>query len=127
MAQLDGKQIKAGSIAGDRLAAGVLGGKPSNLNKNMAASVTTADGQSACATAIAATPAGGSYVRVSVNGLNQTLGDGDKLHDCYFSGDSGTTARAMTAIVATDLLYGVGSVAGFQLAVTDKIDFSYNV
>lgn len=123
---LDGKQIKPASIGADRLAPGVLSGKPTSANKSMAASVTTADGQSACATPITNTPASGSYVRVVVNGLNQTLGDGDKTHDCYFSADTGTTAKAMTAIVATDVLYWNGSIAGYQLAVTDKIDFEYN-
>jgi hypothetical protein len=123
---LDGKQIKPQSITADRLAPGVIGGKPVSANKNMAASATTADGQIACATAIAFTPASGSYVAVSVNGLHQNLGDGDKTHDCYFSGDTGTTARAMSAIVATDVLYWNGSIAGYQLATTDKIDFEYN-
>lgn len=127
MAQLDGKQIKAGTITSTQIAAGVLGGHPTNLNKNMTASVTAADGVVACATPITATPASASYVQVAVNGLIQHLGDGDKLHDCYFSADAGVTAKALTAIVATDLLYWVGSIAGFQLAVTDKIDFFYNV
>jgi hypothetical protein len=123
---LDGKQIKPASITADRFASGVLSGKPNTSNKGMTASVTTADGQPACATAIAATPSGGSYVRVSVNGMGQNLGDGVKNTDCYFSADSGTTARAFSAIVSGDLLYWNGSIAGFQLAATDKIDFEYN-
>jgi hypothetical protein len=124
---LDGKQIKPASIASDRLAPGVIGGKPTSANKAMTASVTTVDGQSACATPITSTPAGGSYVRVAVNGLHQNLGDAVKTTDCYFSADTGTTARAISAIVATDVLYWNGSIAGFQLAATDKIDFDYNV
>ncbi len=124
---LDGKQIKPASITSDRLAAGVLSGKPATANKAMAASVTTADGQIACATAIAGTPSGGSYVRVTVNGLAQELGDAVKTSDCYFSADTGTTAKAISAIAANDVLYWNGTIAGFQLAVTDKIDFEYNV
>jgi hypothetical protein len=123
---LDGKQIKPASITSDRLAAGVLGGKPTTANKSMAASVTTADGQSACATAIASTPAGGSYVEVLVNGMAQHLGDGVKTGDCYFSTDSGATAKAISAIAANDVLYWNGSIAGYQLSATDKVDFNYN-
>lgn len=124
---LDGKQIKPASITSTQIAAGVLGGKPTTANKNMTASVTTADSQPACATAIAATPAGGSYVRVVVNGLKQELGDGVKTLDCFFTADAGVTAKPMASIAAADVLYWVGSVAGYQLAVTDKIDFEYNV
>jgi hypothetical protein len=99
----------------------------------MAASTTVLDGAVACATAVAATPAAssaaGGYVGVLVNGIEVLVGDGTKIGvDCYFSSDGGATARAMKAIVAGDLLYWNGSVAGFQLAsATDKIDFSYEV
>jgi len=65
---------------------------------------------------------------VSVNGLSQLTGDGTKVSvNCYFSADGGTTARAMKSIVAGDLLYWNGTVAGFQLASTDRIDFLYDV
>ena len=96
---------------------------PSTANKAMTASVTTTDGSVACATAIASTPLG--YVEVQVNGLAQNL-TGDKNGDCYFSADTGTTAKALNAISANDLLYWNGSIAGFQLAVTNKISFLYN-
>jgi hypothetical protein len=121
---LDGKQIKNGSITNAKLA--TPAGSPSTNNKGMTASVTSADFQIACATALTATAASGSYIEVLVNGAQQELGDGVKTKDSYFSGDSGTTARAISAIVATDVLYWVGSVAGFQLAATDKISFIYN-
>jgi len=100
---------------------------PTWLNKNMTASVTTADNQVATATTIAATPGNSGYVRVFVNGVAYRLGNGVKTLDCYFSGDSGSTARAAGAIVSGDTLYWVGSVAGFQLAATDKIEFDYAV
>lgn len=102
-------------------------------NKNMAASTTVADGDVACATAVATNPAGsstlGGYIGVRVNGVNYLVGDGTKVAvDCYFSADGGVTARALRAVVATDLLYWNGSVAGFQLAATtDKLDFLYDV
>lgn len=100
---------------------------PSTSNKDMAASLTASDFDVACATAIAATPAGKSYVAVEVNGAGQSVGDGVKTKSCYFSGDGGTTARSFATLQSGDLLYWVGSVAGFQLATTDRINFLYNV
>lgn len=100
---------------------------PTTSNKAMAASTTTADGQSACSTTLANSPAQHSYVRVFVNGTAETLGDGAKTSSCYFSADGGTTARAYSAIAAGDTLYWVGSVAGYQLATTDIIAFDYVV
>ena len=105
---------------------------PSKRNKGMAAETTVADHDEACATGISATPApsnntNGAYVAVRVNGIGYQVGDGVRTKDCYFSGDGGTTARAFGAIVATDKLYWVGSVALFQLAAaTDIIDFIYD-
>lgn len=96
-------------------------------NKAMAASVTTTDFQQATATTIAGTPAGDAYVRVAVNGLGVILGDGVKTKECYFSSDSGSTAKTIANIASGDILYWVGSVAGYQLAVTDIIDFEYAV
>jgi phage-related tail fiber protein len=100
---------------------------PTASNKNMTASVTSADFQAACATTIVGTPAGDAWVGVYVNGCLQVLGDGVKTRDCYFSADSGATAKSIANITAGDTLYWVGSVAGFQLAATDIIDLTYNV
>jgi hypothetical protein len=122
MALLQGKQANLPSF----------NATPSKRNKGMAASTTTNDFDEACSTAIGANPAAsnnsnGAYVGVRVNGIGYTVGDGVKTKDCYFSGNGGTTARAFGAIVATDKLYWVGSVAGFQLAAaTDIIDFLYD-
>jgi len=102
---------------------GLSSSKPVISNKNMAASATSADGQAACATAIAFTAGNGGYVRVYVNGVATVLGDGVKTTDCYFSGDGGTTARSIASIVTGDILYWNGSKAGYQLATTDIIDF----
>jgi len=100
---------------------------PSISNKFMTASVTTADGDVACATGMVSTPNGGSFVKVTVNGDEPEIGNSVKTKDCYFSGDSGATARAFSAVVTTDKLYWNGSIAGYQLAITDKISFEYNV
>ncbi len=102
-------------------------------NKQMAASATVSDGDLACATAVATTPAtptaAGGYVGVQVNGVNHLVGDGTAVAvECYFSGDGGVTPRALQDVVAGDLLYWNGSVAGFQLAAaTDKVSFFYEV
>lgn len=103
------------------------GSNPSVNNKYMVASVTTANGDAACVTGIVATPSSGSYVNVIVNGDCPEVGDGVKTKDCYFSGDSGATARAFSAVVTADKLYWNGSIAGYQLAATDKISFEYNI
>jgi hypothetical protein len=95
----------------------------------MTASTTTNDGDLACATAVTRTPAtsstNGGYGGVRVNGLHVVVGDGTKTGaDCYFSGDGGTTARAMKSIVAGDQLYWQHTIAGYNLdAATDKVDF----
>lgn len=91
-------------------------------NKNMVAEVTTADGQEACATGLAHNPKG--YVQVFVNGIKAHV-KGDKTGDCYFSANAGVTAKALGSAVATDKLYWNGSVAEYELAVTDVIDFDY--
>lgn len=125
MALLQGKQIADGSITNAKLA--TPAGNPTASNKAMTASVTSADGQAASAITLAATPANHSYIQVLVNGQQQVLGDGVKTKDSYFSVDSGTTARAFSAITAGDTLYWNGSIAGFQLAASDKIDLNYSV
>jgi hypothetical protein len=99
----------------------------------MAASTTTVDGDLACATAVATTPVtpttAGGYIGVREDGVHRVVGDGTKSGvDCYFSDDGGTTAKALQAVAAGDLLYWNGSVAGHQLnAALNKIDFQYLV
>lgn len=101
-----------------------------STNKAIAAIATAADNDPATADgvgSVASTPAGDGYVQVFINGLLQEVGDGVKTKDCYFAADrlGATAARAIAAIAAGDYLHWVGSVAGFQLAATDKIDFCY--
>lgn len=95
-------------------------------NKNLSASATTTDGDAATATTVSNANAMAGYFGVRVNGVHYNVGDGTKINvDCFVSGDAGVTARAMSAIVAGDTLRWNGSIAGFQLATTDKIDFVY--
>ena len=92
--------------------------------QNLTASTTTADGQIATNVTLAKTPIG--VIMVDVNGVHASIGNGVKTSECYFSSDGGTTARNLSSIVAGDSLYWNGSVAQYQLASTDVINFKYN-
>jgi hypothetical protein len=106
-----------------QLAADAQPGILANGNSNMTASVTAADNDAATATAIAAANFSNSRVAFAVNGVRYNCGDAVKVAvPFYVSGDGGVTARAFTAIVAGDTIRFNGSVAGFQLAATDRID-----
>lgn len=95
-------------------------------NKSMPARATASDGDLACNVAVTYQPAPGAYVGVIVSGLRAAVGDGATTGcDCYFSGDGGAHARAQGQIQQGDTLHWIGSVAGFQLAPTDVIDFVY--
>jgi len=97
----------------------------SGANKGMVASATSADGNVACASGLAAAPALSGYVQVMVNGLQYVVGNGVKTKDCYFSADLGSTAKATNALASGDKLYWNGSVAGFQLDTSDVVDFNF--
>lgn len=98
----------------------------SPFNKGMLALVTGGDGSLATATAVIETPPENGWIGVYVNGVSYRVGNGTKFTvDCYFSGDGGVSARATGDIIAGDFLYWNGSVASFQLDVSDRIDFEY--
>jgi hypothetical protein len=98
---------------------------PEEADKGLPGLVTAIDGDQATASTVTNDPVGDSEVAVYVNGIKARVGDGVKTDECYFSGDAGATARAFGAIVATDTLHWVGSVAGYQIGLTDSIDFVY--
>jgi hypothetical protein len=102
----------------------IVGEQPASTNKSMVASATASDFDIACATAVAGVPNG--YVGVNVNGVAQSVGNGVRTSSCYFSADGGATARAYGAVASGDHCYWVGTVALFQLAATDVVDFIYN-
>lgn len=105
-----------------------VGSVPTSTNKNMAASITTADGQKATGTAVALTPASDGHIEVFVNGVSCPVGDGTKSGvPAYFSGDNGVTARPLADVVAGDFAHWNGSVAEFELAGPDRVSFNYNV
>ena len=94
-------------------------------NIGMAARVTAGDGSLATLVPLQQTPAT-RYVVVFVNGVEIELGG--LLAACYFSGNGGVTARTLGPagnVVAGDLLYWNGTVAGWELAATDVITFDY--
>ena len=66
-------------------------------------------------------------VQVVVDRLIYLLGDGVKTADCYFSGDGGTTARSIGAIVAGDQLIWNGVVVGSDLTGSEVVSLHYLV
>ena len=64
-------------------------------------------------------------VTINVNGLQSSLGDAVKTKECYFSRDTGTTALAINSLTVGDELIWNGTIAGYELDATDKIDVIY--
>ena len=110
-----------------KVGTGLTAAVPVSVNKNMASLVTVVDFDPACNTTITGTPGGDGYVQVLINGVQVVVGDAVRTQECYFSVDNGATPRSIAAIAAGDKLFWVGSVAGYQLAATDRIDFNYTV
>lgn len=109
---------------------GVSGGTGvlATANADMAALVTTVDGDLASAVPVSQTPLAPTYVAVFVNGAGARVADGpaqQTIRDCYFSADGGATARAFGAVSVGDRLYWNGSVAGYELGSTDRLSFLY--
>ena len=98
---------------------GVNTGSDKNLTSN-----TTSGNYAATGIQISYTPFADSDVSIRINGIEVNLG-GNKLSECYFSGDGGVTARAIADITAGDELYWNGLIAGFDLDGLDDIDLSY--
>lgn len=70
------------------------------------------------------------YVGVSVNGVSQHVAASDAERttaDCYFSSDGGATAETQGSITSGSTLYWNPTVAGFDLTVSQRVDFIYNV
>lgn len=64
-------------------------------------------------------------IRVEVNSIEVTVGNGIKTKQCYFSGDNGTTAKTYSNVAFGDKLYWNGDTAGYQLDLVDTITFIY--
>ena len=79
---------------------------------------------------ISNTPVDGSYVYITVNGQTFNVGNGITTDECYFSGDSGVTAKSFSSpnqIVSGDGLYWNGSIVGTNLYSTWVISIHYVV
>lgn len=100
------------------------GGVLNKTNKSLVPSATSGDNQTT-GLVIGEVPLGDGYIQVQINGNSVSVGDGVKTEFCYFSGDGGTTARALTAITATDVLYWNGVIAGYDLDGNDRVDLNY--
>lgn len=103
---------------------------PTILNKGMNPSGTTGNSADTFLT-LAATPSNGSYLGVSVNGVWYEVGDGTDTKDCYFvtaaNGCGGGVFESFANIAATNKFCWNGTIAGFDLIITDRVDFYYNV
>lgn len=95
-------------------------------NKEETPTATSGDNATTGIT-MSVTPGNDSYVKVHVNGISYTVGDGVKTKDCYFSDDAGTTAKAIASIVSGDQLIWNGLVTGFDLETSDIINLGYTV
>lgn len=108
----------------DTVASGT-GTVPDHSDEDIACLVTTSDGDPVAATGLTNTPAGGA-ADVVINGTFRKVSYGAKTGEVYWSGDGGTTARALGAVVAGDIPYLMGSILGWQLDTNDSVSYKYN-
>lgn len=99
---------------------------PFKGNLGMTALITLSNGDPASNIPLLKTPLLKGAVSVFVDGIRASLGDGVKTKVCYFSSDSGVTAKTLDTLESDDKLYWNGSIAGFQLDENDVIDIEYN-
>lgn len=104
---------------------------PTKLDKNIPALITTSDGDLACTQSISFAPTGGSFIEVSINGVQVSLENTgltifNVTSACYFANPLfPTTSKLISNIQLGDNLYWMGSNAGYQLDIGDRIDFNY--
>jgi len=98
---------------------------PTISDKDLTPNITSGD-DSFTGITISDTPTGMRYVTVKVNGVSYEVGNGLKTKHCYFSGDDGYTARAISSITIGDKLYWNGVISGFDLGGSDRVDLEYN-
>jgi hypothetical protein len=108
------------SVAGAGIKAPVL----NTTNKKEASAVAASATNDTTGVTIDATPAGDGMVHVFANGVEYNL-TATKTNDFYFSGDGGTTARALAAVVSGDTLY-LGTGLGFDLDASDQISLVFS-
>ena len=114
------------TITGDASTGQLTVGKRPSGDAGLAPLATSGD-YATTGIAITYTPNGGR-VSVNINGIEYEVGDGVRTKDCYFAvaGGGGAAARAFSAIIATDVLYWNGVIAGFNLETDDIVDLDYH-
>lgn len=103
---------------------GIKAAVPSSDKLNLTPLAVSADGGST-GISLSTAPADGSRVDVFVNGVGAAVGNGVKTLDCYFSSDSGATAKSFAALTAGDVLYWNGSSV-YALDTDDRVSVLYN-
>lgn len=115
----------------DAITAAISGGptpvSPTIDDKQKAVAVPTVGNNVNTGLTITHTPFDNSYVQIFVNGLKVALGDGVTTLDCYFKDPALVGVRPIEQIAAGDILFWNGTIAGYALATTDRIDFDYEV
>lgn len=94
---------------------------PQQESGNVASNLSS--DESATGITLSTDPVNGESLQVLINGVAATL-KGDKTGDCYFSADSGSTARALADIVSGDELIWQGASV-YTLATTDEVVIRY--
>lgn len=88
-------------------------------------SLTTNGDNSSTGVSLSNTPNSYSRIQVFVNGQLQKLGDGSTTLDCYFSSDSGFTAKLLNSLTSGDVLYWNGVITKYELNSQDEITVVY--
>jgi hypothetical protein len=88
-------------------------------------SLTTNGDNSSTGVSLSNTPNSYSRIQVFVNGQLQKLGDGSTTLDCYFSSDSGFTAKSLNSLSTGDILYWNGVITKYELNSQDEITVVY--
>jgi hypothetical protein len=116
------------ALAGDGLTAdtvnGTLDASVPRLDSGSPGSNLSTDG-AATGITISAEPLDDSAVLVLINGVGIELGDGVKTTEAYFSGDAGTTARALADIASGDQLIWNGATH-YTLETDDIVEIRFN-
>lgn len=86
-------------------------------------STTSGDDSIVTGVTLGSTPNIYSRIEVFVNGQKQRLGDGVTTKDCYFGAVG--SALSLTSLVSSDQLYWNGTIAGFELSTSDKVEIVY--
>jgi hypothetical protein len=102
----------------------VVAGSAQPTYDRFTASVTSGDDSSITGVTLTSTPNSYSRIQIYVNGQLQRLGDNSSSFDCYF-GTAPSTPIALSSLTSGDQLYWNGSIAGFDLSTSDKIDIVY--